>query len=65
MRILTKPFYVYVIDGEDDEYKATVYVQDLKYASRNRIILDSESRTFDNIYDAIAWGEKTVEANSR
>lgn len=65
MKIFTKPFYVYVVDEEDDEHKVTVYVQDTNRRSRNRVVIYAQSPDFENLDEACEWGERQVEAHSK
>lgn len=62
MKIFTKPYYCYTIDDDDDEYQTTVWVQDIQWKSRNRIVKHATSIIYDSLEDAIAWGEHQVRA---
>jgi hypothetical protein len=65
MKIFTKPYYCYTIDQDGGGYEATVYIQDIQFASRNRIIFFAQSKTYEDEHDAIEWGEHQVRALSK
>jgi hypothetical protein len=65
MKLLTKPYYVYTIDDDDDEYQATVWQQDRQWESRNRVTFYAKSPVFDTLDEAIEWGEHQVRSLSK